>query len=108
MDQTLTDGRRATPSTKRIQSIEVVGILSNEKEVEKLSREDVTFLSGSGPASSSTAAVSCRADEARTSYLRPGRPPGRVFGGVGVLGVWRGVRGRLHRGRSFVKLDWNL
>ena len=46
-------------------------ILSNEKEVEKLSREDVTFLKHElfGPVLGSTAGVAAAPDEARTSYL---------------------------------------
>ena len=48
----------------RIQSIEVVvRILSNEKEVEKLSRDDVTFLKHElfGPVLGSTAGVAASA-----------------------------------------------
>jgi hypothetical protein len=73
VDQTLTDGTSANVESKnRMQSIEVVvRILSNEKEVEKLSREDVTFLKHElfGPVLGSTAGVAAAPDEARTSYL---------------------------------------
>ena len=73
MDQTLTDGTSANVEYEnRIQSIEVVvRILSNEAAVEKLSREDVTFLKHElfGPVLGSTAGVAAAPDEARTSYL---------------------------------------
>jgi hypothetical protein len=73
VDQTLTDGTSANVEyANRIQSIEVVvRILSNEAAVEKLSREDVTFLKHElfGPVLGSTAGVAAAPDEARTSYL---------------------------------------
>lgn len=73
VDQTLTDGTSANVEyANRIQSIEVVvRILSNEKEVEKLSRDDVTFLKHElfGPVLGSTAGLAAAPDEARTSYL---------------------------------------
>ena len=65
VDQTLTDGTSANVEyANRVESIEVVvRILSNEAAVEKLSREDVTFLKHElfGPVLGSTAGVAASA-----------------------------------------------